>query len=194
MPDDDVLNLRQLPGRDYLRLKTATKELTEAAGGATRAASVARPGIEAGRLSRYGNPHEALFAPLDVIADLEAECGEPVVTRALAELAGYQLVPRTGKTPSGEHLAKVFGTVAGEMGEMLRQTGAAVADGRITAAEIAAIDRTAAQTETTLASLRADLARVATRRKEVAVHMADHAPAASPKPPVTKPRRSPRRR
>lgn len=153
---DDPLHARQLPRRDYLALKAATRALIEMLGGVTAASAVSR--IDAGRLSRYGNPHEALFAPLDVIADLEAAAGDAAITRALAALAGFHLVERAAARSEVEHLTRIFGVVAAEMGDVLRSTGEALVDGRLTAQELATIDREAAEAEAALAQLRTDIA------------------------------------
>lgn len=125
---------RQLPRADYLALKAATRALVETAGGARSAASRVRDGIDAARLSRYGSPHEPLFMPLDIIADLEAETGEPAIARALAELAGCDLVRRATAAPRGQ-IAQNFAAIAAEAGDVFKVTGAALGDGAITAAE-----------------------------------------------------------
>ena len=90
-----------LARRDYDRIRASTRTLVDRAGGPVFAArEIVR--VDAARLSRYGAPHETCFIPIDVVADLEAEVvshgGEPIVTRELADLAGYLLVPKpTGR-------------------------------------------------------------------------------------------------
>lgn len=87
---------RQLPSRDYEALKAATHRLVEMCGGPASAAQGVSRVASKGTLSRYGSTapeHAETFAPIDVIADLEADCGDPVVGRALAGIAGYVLVP-----------------------------------------------------------------------------------------------------
>lgn len=81
---------------DRQMLKHAVRQLVAAAGGGERAAQASRPSQQ--QISNYGNVNMAeSFAPIDVIADLEAVTqgtpGAPQVTRALALLAGYALVP-----------------------------------------------------------------------------------------------------
>lgn len=83
---------RQLPERDYKGLKMAFRELVSMVGGVQRAAHVTR--VDKARISLYCNPNSTQFAPMDVVADLEAECGDYVVTRFLAGLAHLELMQR----------------------------------------------------------------------------------------------------
>jgi len=68
-----------------------------------------------------------------VIADLEAETGEPVVTRALAHLAGFDLVSR--ETGDGQPLPRRLGCIAKEAGDVVASLANALADGTVTQAE-----------------------------------------------------------
>ncbi len=127
---------RQLPANDYAGLKAATRQLVSAAGGGNEAAKVTRVSQQV--LSGYGSlgaEHAERFAPLDVIADLEAECGQAIVTRKLAELSHCLLV----QLPTGCSHAAVTersGRSAHEFGEVMAGVfGALANDGRITADE-----------------------------------------------------------
>lgn len=123
---------RQLPARDYLALKAVTRDLTDKAGGVTRAGQISRVG--APLLSRYGSPQESTFAPIDVIADLEAEVGDPVVTRELASLSGFDLVARPAPGASLP-LTERFVKMLKENGDVEQAISRAIAAGEITAAE-----------------------------------------------------------
>lgn len=57
--------------------------LIDACGGGLAAAAVCRVGNS--QLSDYCQPHGEGFMPADVIADLEAYCGQPLYSRAIAE-------------------------------------------------------------------------------------------------------------
>lgn len=121
---------RFLPQRDYLGLKAAFRRLVVMAGGGNEAAAQTRVAQQG--LDRYGSAapeHEDRFAPVDVIADLEAACGEPVVTRRLAELAGYVLSPLPATKGSvsltrvsAEAMRKVSKVFA-DLGEALENDG-----------------------------------------------------------------------
>jgi len=111
----------------YLRLKAAARTLIKLAGGQESAASATR--ASHAMLSRYGHPDEAAFMPVDVLADLEADVGNPVVTRQLADLAGFLLV---AKPPVGEAdpawIARLA-ALAKESGEAISKLGQALANG-----------------------------------------------------------------
>ncbi|CAH1670606.1 MULTISPECIES: hypothetical protein [unclassified Chelatococcus] len=86
---------RKTSESERLALKVATRHLVDACGGGINAASITRVGQQ--KLSDYGNRNVAdVFAGIDVIADLERDCGELFVTRALADLAACDVVPRPG--------------------------------------------------------------------------------------------------
>ncbi len=86
------MKARTLPNDVYLTIKAATRNLAKLCGGVEAAATETR--IEKTGVGDYGNINKmGSFAPVDVIADLEMAAGEPVVTRALAKIAGYALVP-----------------------------------------------------------------------------------------------------
>src|SRR5262249_27733332 len=110
------------------------------------------------RLSRYGSPTESLFAPIDVVADLEAEKREPGVTRVLADLLGYDLVARESRPLNHTHVAAKLGAFASETTEVIKTIGDAVADNRITDAEVDLVDRELAKVQQLVAGMRKDVA------------------------------------
>ena len=117
---------RPLREADYFALKSATRQLVHQCGGVEAAAAVTRAGFQT--VSKYGRPQEAMFAPLDVIADLEADAGAPLVTRQLAALARHVLVPlpegADGKGRWYRHISEVTQGV----GEVVRRLGRALED------------------------------------------------------------------
>ncbi|MFN4229814.1 phage regulatory CII family protein [Parvibaculum sp.] len=118
----------------YLGLKAATRMLIREAGGLELASKVTR--VERAALSRYENPNEGRFAPVDVVLDLEAANGSCHVTRFLAREQGHVLIelPRLEGTGEwGRHL----GDIAKECGEAIAVVGQALAQGgTITAEEV----------------------------------------------------------
>jgi hypothetical protein len=66
-----------------LRHAWLARQLIDACGGPLAAAQYCR--LEKSRLSECQNPRSAAFLPVDVVADLEAYCGEPIYSRALFE-------------------------------------------------------------------------------------------------------------
>ncbi|PJK29931.1 hypothetical protein [Minwuia thermotolerans] len=81
---------RELSATDLRALDAAFRDLVRLVGGVENA------GLQSSRdkaqISRYGSPNVEVHAPVDVVARLEAVAG-PVVTRALARLAGHVLIP-----------------------------------------------------------------------------------------------------
>lgn len=78
-------------------LKAATRRLVASVGGQEAAVLFTRF-VRHQALSDFGNPaEEARFIPADTIADLESLShgtpGHPVVTRTLARIQGFDLVP-----------------------------------------------------------------------------------------------------
>lgn len=135
------MQARQLPNRDYLALKDATRDLIKACGGVTRAALVTR--VAESQLSRASSDHETQFLPIDVVADLEEECGQAIVTGALAALQHLSVTTRPRSVRVSDHV-RCVGEVAREFADFVQvQTSAAadgVVDGRESAAVLSAID------------------------------------------------------
>lgn len=84
---------RQFSPQTYLAIKAAFRDLVTAAGGPKRAADKTR-GCQS-RISEAMAPHEdERFPAIDQVADLEGETGQLHITRLLADMAGFDLVPR----------------------------------------------------------------------------------------------------
>lgn len=118
---------------DYLRLKAATRRLVDEAGGQESAASITRISSHA-TVGRYCRTQDTEFAPIDVIADWEADTGNPLVTRALADLAGLIVIPKPSVEGDPVWVARL-GALAKEAGEAIARVGEALGDGTITAEE-----------------------------------------------------------
>lgn len=111
---------------DYLALKGATRRLVEACGGVEAGAAVTRCGFQV--LSKYGRPQEPVFVPVDVVADLEADAGVPLVTRALAQLCGHVLVPLPRAEPGAGRWYRHISEIAGDVGAVVQRLGEALED------------------------------------------------------------------
>jgi len=129
---------RFLSRPQYVSLKAATRALIAANGTQVQAAAVTR--LDQSDLSRGGsNAYLDRFLPLDVIADLEAASGEPLVTHALAELSGCVLIePPSAET--GEAISREVGRSAQRFGELMQHYGLAAADAVIDAGEAKQIE------------------------------------------------------
>lgn len=139
----------------YETLKAATRDLVAAAGGCTRAAKVSR--VQEAAFSRYGQWGDPRCIPVDVVLDLEQDVGDPIITRILADHAGYVLVPKAqvaGTDAMPQHLADVARTT----GAALTGLADALTDGRVDDREAAALKPVFAQAQTELAEAEAALA------------------------------------
>ncbi|WP_068312799.1 hypothetical protein [Polycladidibacter hongkongensis] len=118
---------RALSSETYLRLKRYAKELIKLNGGQEAASLGTR--VERSQLARYGQPQDDLNMPIDVVADLEAEIGEAVVTAVLAGITGHALY----KLPQVDShrdwlrhvasLSKELSDVVGKVSECLADDG-----------------------------------------------------------------------
>lgn len=143
---------RALAQHDYLRLKTATRALIGAVGGIDGAAASSRVGRS--EMSRYQDPHAlGVQMPVDVVADLEAACGVPFVTRALAARAEHALIPLLVPGEPAA-LSRHLSAVAKEFAELVAAATAAQADGVLDRHEIDDIEREAVELEARLHAFR----------------------------------------
>lgn len=125
---------RPLREADYLALKGATRRLVAACGGVESAAAVTRCGFQL--LSKYGRPQEAVFAAIDVVADLEADAGAPEVTRVLAALSRHVLVPLPHAEGGQGRWYRHISEIAQEVGDVVQGLGKALEDdGAVSCAE-----------------------------------------------------------
>lgn len=94
---------RYLPTSDYLKLKSAFRRLIKHCGGYEAASEATRVAYQT--LQKYASSeHPEIFAPADVVADLEAVADNPIVSEVLARLNGFVLV-RAGGAETGQQLA-----------------------------------------------------------------------------------------
>ncbi|WP_180966876.1 hypothetical protein [Cohaesibacter celericrescens] len=118
----------------YLRLIGKVRELTRKCGGVECAADVTR--VSFGTLSRYQRVQSPEYARIDVIIDLEKDCGVPVVSAAMARASGHALV----KLPDGVGRGDVVGTLGrlhAELADVTGRIGQCLAnDGCVTRDEI----------------------------------------------------------
>ncbi|MCF3935049.1 hypothetical protein L1787_16720 [Acuticoccus sp. M5D2P5] len=159
-----MFEARELPRNDYLKIKAACRDLVRAVGGVTRAAAITR--LDAARISRACSPNDSSFLPIDVIADLEAHAEDPIVTRTLASLSGFTVIPDEATRPAGsplQHLA----AVAKEHADVVSSISNAYADGEFDADEISAAQDEVREAMEALANLNQALAEKARRKSGV---------------------------
>lgn len=124
-------------------LKSLLQSLTNRVGGLDAAAACTR--VKRAQLGNYGNLNmPEIFAPVDVVVQLEAIVGDPLVTREMARLQHYALVPV--KAMEEGELSAFLARVGAGSGEVFREFAEAMSnDGLVDPAERAAIGRKLAE-------------------------------------------------
>ncbi|WP_108661059.1 phage regulatory CII family protein [Acuticoccus kandeliae] len=169
-----MLGARELPEADYLKLKAASRDLVRAVGGVTKAAQVTR--LDAGRISRAASNNDSSFLPLDVVADLEAHAEDPIVTRVLAGMSGFTVVPDE-VTPSRSSPLQLLTAVVKEGADVVATLTEAYADGELDLDEIAMAQEQIRQDMEALANLNKRLADLAREKAGVVSIKRDRKPA-----------------
>ena len=126
----------QIPARDMEAVKRASFALAAKAGGIAQAA--ASVGIAASRLSEACSIHHSdRWLNLLNIAELEVVADDPVVTRALASISGFDLVPQQ----AGPHmdLHQQLALLSRQAGGLTAGLAEALGDGKIDAKESKAL-------------------------------------------------------
>jgi len=113
-------------------LKTATQQLIGALGGLAAAETVCRVSVPV--LSTYqSRNHPTVTMPIDVVLQLEAVAGEPIVTGALARLQGCVL--GRGEGLPGQDVGRAVADMARHAGEVSAGFIEANADGLLDVVE-----------------------------------------------------------
>jgi hypothetical protein len=99
---------RQFSPQTYLTAKALFRDLVAAAGGQTRVVGKTRA-CQSG-LSKACSPNDPEHFPsIDQVMDLEAETGMIEISRFLADLAGYDLVPRSTAKANASPMMQIAG-------------------------------------------------------------------------------------
>lgn len=139
-----------------LRIKAAQDQLVALCGGLDESAAISNFGRSTvGRWKDLGDP---TLMPLGAVMALEAHCGQPLVTAALAELAGRRLADPEPATADQVNVMARHAEAIVQAGELMSAGATAFADGRVTPNEATAIDRAAGQLERALGDYRKALA------------------------------------
>lgn len=148
--------MRQFGTETYLAIKASCRDLVALAGGPLRVSKITR--AHQGHVSTAISQHDMeRFLCIDQIADLEAEVQEPVVTRLLAEMAGYDLEPRAVINASPRTVHQHLAQVITETADVTAAVVSAMADGKLDDGERTAISKEIEQAIIKLQALKADL-------------------------------------
>ena len=128
-----------LPVEWLWRVKAATRDLKDRCGGLRRSAALC--GFGKSSVERWCSSDHTDVIPLPAALLLEAECGAPMVTMAMAELHGRTLGPKGSDNGPGFRAAHI--AVAKESAELAHTIAVAEDDGVITPNEMRAIEKEA---------------------------------------------------
>ena len=124
------------PSKEHLAAKAFFRDLMDLCGGPKRCSRLT--GHPDSHLSAAGSVHyEDRWPRIDHVIDLESECGNPVLTRFLADLQGFDLEPRDGRLSSD--LPHTIAAMFKEIADVITTVSASQADGRVDIVERAAI-------------------------------------------------------
>lgn len=142
------------------RVKAAQKQLIALLGGLDDAGLLDQFGRST--LGRWANLDDPTLMPLNAVMTLErmvvADGGEPLVTRALAEIAGRRLADPGAAAAGQQNVMSRHAEAIVQAGELMAAGAAAFADGRVTPNEATGIDRAAGALEQALGEYRKALA------------------------------------
>lgn len=142
-----------LPSAWFYRLKAAQRDLIKRVGGIERAGDIAN--VSKSQMGRFNNDGDPELMPLQVALMLQRECGVPLMTDAMAGLEGYRLTrPEEGSAAANATIMSSYAETVVQAGELISRGALAFADGKLTAAEAAGIDRAAGLLEQGLSELR----------------------------------------
>lgn len=140
----------------FHRIKSATRDLVTACGGVERSCHIAS--VSDSEVSRWQVATQNAIIPIGAALALEAECGIPYVTRAMAELNGRGLAdPTEGGRPAGDLDTAIMRT-ASAFSSSMNEYMAARADGVVTPAEADRVDREFGKLEGEIGQARGQLA------------------------------------
>jgi hypothetical protein len=109
---------------DGVLLKSRFDKIVAKCGGVKRAEDLTRVGQRV--LYDYANPLRSdVFAPVDIVADLEKACGENLVTQGLALIGGGYFVKPTAAQQTRVAFGRVMPSVGKDIGDLMRDAFAA---------------------------------------------------------------------
>lgn len=139
----------------HFLLKARQRDLIAAAGGIERAASICS--YSKSTVGRWNSPDSPEIMELPAIFALEEECGRFDMSEAICAARGRRFAEVEQAAANGSVMAAHAEAVVA-MGELMSEGAIAFADGRLTPAEGAQIDRAAAKLAEATADYRKVLA------------------------------------
>lgn len=149
------MSIHQIPMNDAIAIKAACHELADRCGGVTALSAAVR--LSPARVSEGCSPHHMdRWLSILHVAEAEVVAGEPLVARCLADLAGYDLVPRPG-TVKAKTVHAHLSSIMHECTDVQSGIVAALADGSLSQTERTAITAEINQTIEAMNALKTDM-------------------------------------
>lgn len=121
----------------FIAIKQATRDLVRASCGIVAAGEIAH--ASRSEVSRWQSATDPDIIPLAAVLALEAECGQPLVTGAMARLHGMRLA---GDGPaSAAAIAASHAQIMQHFARLMQDMAHALADGQITPSEAGSLRR-----------------------------------------------------
>ena len=150
-------------------LKTVSRRVIECCGGVSSAESITR--VNNSHLSKYQSRSEdnaGTFMPIDVALDLDMDCGEPIITRAMAESQGFRLVindTSDDELPCAQKLLNKVSTISHSHADLTQALIVAASDGEITPNEVTDIEKALLNIRTEMINVDRQLAKFREQHK-----------------------------
>jgi hypothetical protein len=156
----------------FHRVKGATRDLVVRCGGVVRAGEIAA--TSKSEVSRWQSTGADDIISVPAALALEAECGAPIVTAAMADLHGRRLSddPIVGEAASC--LVRDHAAVMRHAGELTASFAEAISDGTVTAVEADRADRIARDLDEVLDRFRRNLAATRAGATVVSINRGGH--------------------
>lgn len=149
----------------HYRLKSAQRDLIDMSGGIQKTAD--KVSVSKSQIGRCHDMEAPDLLAMNVVLALEHECGVPVVTSVMAQINGRRVSDGEGSAEDGANVLARHSDAVLQAAELMASGAAAFADGKVTPAEAAQMDRVASQLEKLLGPLRLALAKVKADGSEV---------------------------
>lgn len=143
------------------RVKAAQRDLIEACGTVRRIEE--RFNFGKSTVGRWTNGADPTLMPIEAVVALESECGIPFVTTVLAELQGRRLSDPNEDAAGDVCVMSSHAELLRSAAELTTGMAMAIADGKVTPAEAASIDKVASKMQTAMADMRSALATIKAR-------------------------------
>lgn len=146
------------------RLKAAQRDLIDRCGGIARAEAIT--GFSKSQVGRWNNANDPDLMPLGAVRALEKDCGSPLITTVMAEANGRRLTDPEAEKRAEVNVLSAHAEMMRQAAEVAHSVAMAVADGTVTPAEAATVDRSLAMMERATSEMRSALAVIKARGGE----------------------------